>query len=196
MRSITIRSARSLVQTRTGGVTFSAIVSKKEVGFEANGQLWLLNAFGLCLWSSGTVHAATAITWWPHWHRISFIPRPAYPAQLRDQGSDQKWQLISSVIWWWNRWEWKERGKKKKGAYLGALKKKKKKKHDGCFMTAPLALSVTFRGRVSLCYRPPLPGNYHKLHFPCPPEPRELSGRSGRIATFIIFFFSFHRLIF
>lgn len=65
-----------------------------------------------------------------------------------------------------------------------------------------MPFSGTFNGGVSLCYHPPsqppsLPGNYHKLHFPCPPEPKELSGRSGRIVTFIIFSpFSFHRLIF
>lgn len=80
------------------------------------------------------------------------------------------------------------------GAYLGAF--------EGTMAASwPLLLpfSVTFgSGGVSLCYR-------HLLSLaiitnstsPCPPEPAELSGRSGRIATFIIFFsFSFHRLIF
>lgn len=46
---------------------------------------------------------------------------------------------------------------------------------------------------------PSLPGNYHKLYFSCPPEPKELSGQGGRIVTLIIFFFfsfSVHRLIF
>lgn len=146
------------------------------------GHLWHLDVFKVCLW----IMRYSSLGFGDNWHQISLFPVSAYPAQLKDQESDQKWQLMSSVIWWWNRWEWKE---KREHTW-------ERKKHDGCFMTAPLALSVTFRGRVSLCYHPPLPGNYHKLHFPCPPEPRELSGRSGRIATFIIFFFSFHRLIF
>lgn len=168
MRSITIRSARSLVQTRTGGVTFSAIVSKKEVGFRANGQLWLLNAFGLCLWSSGTVHAATAITWWPHWHRISFIPRPAYPAQLRDQGSDQKWQLISSVIWWWNRWEWKERGKKKTGCIPGSIKKKKKKKAWWLLHDRSSCPQCNIQGKSVPLLSPPSPWQLSQTPLPLP----------------------------
>lgn len=98
-----------------------------------------------------------------------FTPVPAYSAQLRDQERDQKWQLISSVIWWWNTWEWKER---REHTW-------EHKKHDGCFMTGPLALSVTFRGRVSLCYRPPLPGNYHNSTSPALRSPENWAARVG-----------------
>lgn len=164
--------------------TKCALQHRKELlGF---GNLWLWNILRACLWSRGSGYVGLVITTWPTDIKCLYSFSPAYPAQWRDQECDQKWQLISSVIWWWNTWEWKEKREHTC----------EHKKYDGCFMTGPPALSVTFRGRVSLCYRPPLPGNYHKLHFPCPPEPRELSGQSGRIATFIIFFFSFHRLIF
>lgn len=87
-----------------------------------------------------------------------FIRGAARPAQLRDQVSDQKWRLISSVIWQWNRWEWKENG-----SVPGSVKS---------MMAAswPLLLpfSVTFKGRVSLCYRHPSPWQLSQTPLPLP----------------------------
>lgn len=86
----------------------------------------------------------------------------------------------------------------KTGAYLGA----KTARWSSCDRSSCPLVEHSMEECLFVITPPPsqppsLPGNYHKLHFPCPPEPKELSGRSGRIVTFIIFFpFSFHRLIF
>lgn len=114
------------------------------------------------------------------------------PTSIKGHESNEK-QLLPRYNLTMKWWEWM-----KTGAYLGA----KTARWSSCDRSScPLvehSMEECLFVITPLPSQPPsLSGNYHKLHFPCPPEPKELSGRSGRMVTFIIFFpFSFHRLIF